>query len=231
MQSELLPSAVVFDLVGVVLGGSEAIGRAWSAAFRAVNLQVDADCAEDIAGMPDATGAQAVFAAHRPTRPASHEEVALVCAAFRKECVRLFKHGSGRHLTPGWERTAQALREHGIPVAAITCLDRGTALELAGLLGLSVPLVSVTDAADGPRGGGPLNGVCEALEVDLGEVWLVADSPRLLARHPGIWSIGLNTGWVDALGFSRLQQVVAVVEDVDEVLDVLSLRRRRIEME
>lgn len=225
------PSAVVFDLVGTVLGGSEAIGRAWSAAFRAVNLQVDADCAEDIAGMGDATGAQALFAAHRPARAASHEEVALVCAAFRKECVRLFKHGSGRHLTPGWEGTARALCEHGIPVAAITSLDRGTALELVGLQGLSVPLVTVTDAVDGPRGGGLLNGVCEVLEVDPARVWLVADSPRFLACHPGASSIGLDTGWVDALGFSRLSHAVAVVEDVDEVLDVLSLRRRRVEME
>jgi hypothetical protein len=60
---------------------------------------------------------------------------------------------------------------------------------------------------------------------------MVADSPALLAQYPEVRAIGLDTGWANPLGFTRLAQVVAVVEDVDEVLDVLSLRRRRVEME
>lgn len=231
MHAVPIPSVVVFDLVGAVLGGSEAMGRAWAAAFRAAGLQIDEESADDILGMCDAAGALAVFASHRSARTAAPEEVAHVCAAFRKECIRLFRHGSGRHLTPGWERTVRALLEQDIPVAAMTYLDRGTALELCGLHGLSVPLVSISDAVDGPLGAGPLYAACQTLEVDPAAAWLVADSPALLAQYPEVRAIGLDTGWANPLGFTRLAQVVAVVEDVDEVLDVLSLRRRRVEME
>lgn len=222
---------MVFDLVGAVLGGSESLGRAWVAAFRSAGLCVDAAAAEDILGVCDVAGALAVFASHRPARAAAPEEVACVCAAFRKECIRLFRHGSGRYLTPGWERTVKALREQGIPAAAMTYLDRGTALEMCAVNGLTVPLVSVTDAADGPRETGLLHAVCRELEVDAAAVWVVSDSPAWLARNPHVHAVGLDTGWADPLGFSRLEQVVAVVEDVDDVLDVLSLRRRRVEME
>ena len=235
LQSYTPPSAVVFDLVGAVLGGSEAVARAWTAAFQTSGIAIDVEAADDILGLGDAAGAFHMLCLHKPLSGPAPEDVAGVCSAFRRELVRLCRHRSGALRTPGWMKVTKALAAHDIPVAVATHLDRGTALELVAccLPALTVPVVSMTDAEDAQGTAGPLHAALRQLGV-IGStsqaVW-VSDSPSVLARYPEVRAWGVDTGWVPAEATERWHRAEGVLEDLDDLLDVLSLRARRVEMD
>ncbi len=235
MQSYTPPSAVVFDLVGAVLGGSEAVGRAWEAAFRTSGIAIDVEAADDILGLGDAAGAFHMLCLHKPLSGPDPEEVAGICSAFRRELVRLYRHRAGLLRTPGWAKVSQALAAHDIPVAVATHLDRGTALELVAccLPALTVPVVSMTDAEDAQGAVGPVHAALRQLGVAQATaqaVW-VSDSPTVLARYPEVRAWGVDSGWVPADATERWGFTEGVLEDLDDLLDVLSLRARRVEMD
>ena len=163
------------------------------------------------------------------------EDVAGVCSAFRRELVRLCRHRSGQLRTPGWAKVSQALADCGIPVAVATHLDRGTALELVAccLPALPVPVVSMTDAEDAQGAVGPVHAALRQLGVarmTAQAVW-VSDSPTVLARYPEVRAWGVDSGWVPADATERWGFTEGVLEDLDDLLDVLSLRARRVEMD
>lgn len=172
---------------------------------------------------------------HKPLSGPDPEEVAGICSAFRRELVRLYRHRAGALRTPGWMKVTKALAAHDIPIAIATHLDRGTALELVAccLPTLTVPVVSMSDAEDAQGVAGPVHAALRQIGVTgstANAVW-VSDSPAVLSRYPEVRGWGLDTGWVPAEATERWRRAEGVLEDLDDLLDVLSLRGRRVEME
>jgi hypothetical protein len=91
----------------------------------------------------------------------------------------------------------------------------------------------MSDAEDAQGVAGPVHAALRQIGVTgstANAVW-VSDSPAVLSRYPEVRGWGLDTGWVPAEATERWRRAEGVLEDLDELLDVLSLRARRVEME